>query len=54
MTRQGHVVAINSLGERPDREESTKDLAFTGATLVTILMTGVLSCSFGVKVGPEM
>lgn len=50
MTRQGHVVAINSLGERPDREESTKDLAFTGA----ILMTGVLSCSFGVKVGPEM
>lgn len=49
MAREGHVIAINSLGERADREGGTWDLAFTVAIFLTMLTTGVLSYSFQVR-----
>lgn len=49
MARQGHVMAINSVGERADRGGGTRDLALIVAIFLTMLMTGALSCSFQVR-----
>lgn len=40
------LLVINSVGERAPREGGTKDLAFTAAIFMTMLMTGVFELLF--------